>query len=296
MPWSVAAYHAPSATSNAAGVPGTRPARFHFPSGSAAVYRSPSAVMPARRPSGSESTQTYRGARLRSREVPVTPISRTAPDADSHAMAGADSRSSAARVADPHRSAAGHDDACWLPGVRRAVVVAGGLDVLGERELPSIEIVRNLRSIAGTSRARYALVVAALALFGLLSMHGWGTHAGMHADTSHSSAHVALPLGDNHVSVLATWHRGQAAGDAAAMDADPVACADGCGGSGSDGGMGLVGLCLAVLSGLVLAFTLLLLRRCIPLLRTMLPTFRHPVLLSRERAPPDLLRLCVIRC
>jgi hypothetical protein len=45
MPWSVAAYHALSATSNAAGVPGTRPARLHFPSGSPAVYGSPSAVM-----------------------------------------------------------------------------------------------------------------------------------------------------------------------------------------------------------------------------------------------------------
>ncbi|MFC5730933.1 MULTISPECIES: DUF6153 family protein [Nocardioides] len=155
---------------------------------------------------------------------------------------------------------------------------------------------RNLRSIAGTSRAPYALVVAALALFGLLSMHGWGTHAGMHAETSHSPAHIALPHGDDHTSVLATSHRGQAVGDAAAMNTDTVSCDNGCGGSGSDGGLGLVGLCLAVLGGLVLAFTLLLLRGCIPLLRTMLPTFQHPILLSRERDPPDLLRLCVIRC
>jgi hypothetical protein len=162
--------------------------------------------------------------------------------------------------------------------------------------LPSIEIVRNLRSIAGTPGARYVLVVAALALFGLLSMHGWGTHAGMHTETSHSPGQVAGLHGDDHGSLLATAHGGQVAGDAVAMDADTVACGDGCGGSGSDGGMGLVGLCLAVLGGLVLAFALLLLRRCIPLLRTMLPTFRHPVLLSRERDPPDLLRLCVIRC
>jgi hypothetical protein len=40
--------------------------------------------------------------------------------------------------------------------------------------------VRNLRSIAWAPGARYALVVAAVALLGLLSMHGWGTHAGMH--------------------------------------------------------------------------------------------------------------------
>lgn len=139
--------------------------------------------------------------------------------------------------------------------------------------------------------------MAALTLFGLLSMHGWGTHAGMHAEMSHSPAHVALPHGDDHASVLVTSHRSQAAGDAAAMDADTVGCDNGCGGSdsGSDGGMGLVGLCLAVLGGLVLTFALLLPRRCIPLLRTMLPAAQHPTLRSRERDPPDLLRLCVIR-
>jgi len=162
--------------------------------------------------------------------------------------------------------------------------------------LPSIEIVRSLRRIVGTSRARYALVVAALALFGLLSMHGWGTHAGVHAGASHSPAHIALPHGDDHAAVLATSHGGQVAGDAAATDADTVNCENGCGGSGSHGAMGLVGLCLAVLGGLVLALALLLLRRYIPLLRTMLPTFRHPVLLGHECDPPDLLRLCVIRC
>ncbi|WP_246159591.1 hypothetical protein [Nocardioides antri] len=142
------------------------------------------------------------------------------------------------------------------------------------------------------------LVVAALALFGLLSMHGWGTHAGMHAGTSHSPTHVAPTHGDDHASVHATAHGGQVAGAAAAMavDAHTVSCDNGCGGSGTDGGMGLVGLCLAILGGLVLAVALLLLRCCIPLLRTMLPMFRHPVLLSRERDPPDGLRLCVIRC
>jgi Family of unknown function (DUF6153) len=136
----------------------------------------------------------------------------------------------------------------------------------------------------------------AFVIFGLLAMHGWGTHAGMHTGTNHSPAHVALPLGDDHASVLTISHGGQAAGDTVAMDADPAGCHDGCGGAGSEGGMGLVALCLAILCGLVLAFALLLVRRCIPLLRTMLPAFPRPVLLSRERDPPDLLRLCVIRC
>lgn len=162
--------------------------------------------------------------------------------------------------------------------------------------MPSIKIVRNLRDIAGTSRARYALVVAALALFGLLSMHGWGTHAAMHAEASHSPAHGALPHDEDHASVLTTSHPGQVASEAAAMDADAVGCDNGCDEPGPGGGMGLVGLCLAVLGGLVLGLALLVLRRRIRLLRAMLPTFQHPVLLSRERDPPSLLRLCVIRC
>lgn len=124
----------------------------------------------------------------------------------------------------------------------------------------------------------------------------------MHAEMSRSPAHVALPHDDEHASVTLTSiltsisHGALAAGDAAALEADTVGCDNGCGGSASDGGMGLVGLCLAVLGGLVLAFALLLVRRCVPLSRTMLPTIQHPILLSRERDPPDLLRLCVIRC
>ena len=161
--------------------------------------------------------------------------------------------------------------------------------------LPSIEIVRNLRSITGTPRARYALVVAALALFGLLSMHGWGTHAGMHAETSHSTTHAAL-LHHDHAAVLAAPYSGQEAGDTAAVATDTVSCDDDCGGSGSGSGMGLAGLCLAILGGLVLAVALLVLRRCIPRFRSLMPVFRHPLLLGRERDPPDLLRLCVIRC
>lgn len=161
--------------------------------------------------------------------------------------------------------------------------------------MPSIKIVRNRQGITGTPTARYALVVAVLALFGLLSMHGWGTHAGMHHEASHSPTHVAL-LHNDHTSVLAAPHIGREASDAAAMDADRVSCDDNCGGSGSGSGMGPVGLCLAILGGLLLALGLLLLRRCIPLLRTRLPMARHLILLSRERDPPDLFRLCVIRC
>lgn len=159
--------------------------------------------------------------------------------------------------------------------------------------LPRIGIVRDLRTIARMPGARYALVVACLALFGLLSMHGWGTHAGMHAETSHAPSHVALVHSDAHAATPDTPRHGRATptSDYAAS------CDNTCGDGGSDGGMGLAGLCLAVLGGvLAAAFALLLLWRCFPLLRTMLATFRHPVLLGRDRDPPDLLRLCVIRC
>ncbi len=152
---------------------------------------------------------------------------------------------------------------------------------------------RFFRSIAGAPGTRYAVLVATLALFGLLSMHGWGTHAGMHAEASHAPAHVVVVHSDAHASPPGVAHHG---GGAAGSGAREAAC-DTCGDDGSDGGMGLIGLCLAVLGGvLASALALMLLRGWPLLLRTMLPTFRQPVLLSRDRDPPDLLRLCVIRC
>lgn len=161
--------------------------------------------------------------------------------------------------------------------------------------LPIIESVGKLRSTPGASRARYAIVVAALALFGLLSMHGWGTHAGMHTETSHSPAQIAPSQDDGHPDVLAAPHHNSLVSGAAPTYSETVSCDDGCGASGS--GTGLLGLCLAILGGLlVLAVALLVLRRCMPLLRTIRPTFRNPVPMSRDRDPPDIFRFCVIRC
>jgi len=73
-----------------------------------------------------------------------------------------------------------------------------------------------------------------------------------------------------------------------------ASCGNDCSGSGS-GGMGLVGLCLAVLAGAVLGLALLL-RGRIPLLRSMLPAFQQPPLFGRDLDTPDRLRLRVIRC
>jgi hypothetical protein len=157
--------------------------------------------------------------------------------------------------------------------------------------------VRHLRSIAGAAGTRYGFLVAALALVGLLSMHGWGTHAGMHAETGHAPAHAVLVHSEAHASAPDATHHRDAAGAAAAAPKDAATC-DTCGDDGSDGGMDLMGLCFAVLGGILAAALALLLlrRRCLPLLRTVVPAFRHPVLLSRDRDPPDLVRLCVIRC
>lgn len=140
------------------------------------------------------------------------------------------------------------------------------------------------------------LAAVALALFGLLSMHGWGSHASGHtvatppatsaaaADSGHAAAH------------------GQMAGtDGPASEADGggslgSASVGGQGKPGGDHGAGLLGLCLAVLSALLLGIALLLARPSVPIATWLLPTWPHPVFIGRYRDPPDLLRLCVIRC
>jgi hypothetical protein len=148
--------------------------------------------------------------------------------------------------------------------------------------------VQNFRSITGAAGARHALLVAALALFGLLSMHGWGTHADMHPETSHNAAHAPALMG-------AGSHHAGTPGSATVDGNDDAGCDD-CSGFESGSGMGLIALCLAVLGAFVLALVLLLLRRGVRLLRAPEPVWRTIALLSRDRDPPDLLRLCVITC
>lgn len=136
-------------------------------------------------------------------------------------------------------------------------------------------------------------MVAALALFGLLAMHGWGTHAGMHVGMNHGSIPDAPHSAEDHAAGTEKVPAGLSMRAAALNRA--ADCGSACGGSGS-ARIGLIALCLAVLGALGLAVVLLLLRRRIPKPRSMLPTRRRPVIVSRDRDPPDLLRLCVIRC
>ncbi len=134
----------------------------------------------------------------------------------------------------------------------------------------------------------------ALALFGLLSMHGWGSHTGGHtmamapassavsADSSHATGHGIMSGDSSKGSGSRTADGSAPTGGHEKPDGDP--------------GASLLGLCLAILCGLLLGIALLLARRSLRFPQWMLPTWTRPVFIGRERDPPDLLRLCVIRC
>lgn len=60
--------------------------------------------------------------------------------------------------------------------------------------------------------------------------------------------------------------------------------------------IGAMALCLAILVGFLLSALLLHGRSLLPALVALLPTWQLPVSLTRDRDPPDLYRLCIIRC
>lgn len=139
---------------------------------------------------------------------------------------------------------------------------------------------------ATTRGARLALVAVAVALFGLLSMHGWGSHAGAHPMG-------AAPQG---TSVMAAGHGAPQELTATAGEESVPAGPTDRQVPGDDGGGSILGLCLAILTGLVVGFALLMARRGIRVLRHLVPVWPEAVLYGRDRDPPDLLQLCVIRC
>lgn len=154
---------------------------------------------------------------------------------------------------------------------------------------------QELRAPAGTGGARCALAAVAVALFGLLSMHGWGSHTGAHSmGATPPSANVMMVASDS----ASHGHSGPAAGEPDAL-AQVVAShpagvepKEPVGESGAE----LLGLCLAVMAGLVLGIALLLMRRGIRIPRTLLPAWQSPVFSGRDRDPPGLGMLRVIRC
>lgn len=161
--------------------------------------------------------------------------------------------------------------------------------------LPKIELMQKLRAPGGTRRARYSLAAVAVAVFGLLSMHGWGSHAGAHPlgampQSAHSMIAAYGPVGHVHSAPAAserdTPHQ-IVAGLPAGVDAEePI----------GDGSSELLGLCLAVMAGLVLGIALLLARPGVRIPRTLLPAWQPLPFTGRDRDPPSLGMLCVIRC
>jgi hypothetical protein len=162
------------------------------------------------------------------------------------------------------------------------------------RRVPKIEGMRDLRAPTGTRRARYALAAVAVALLGLLSMHGWGSHAGAHSigvTTRSSNTTVSAPANhggpmpvagkrDDFEQILPDRSFG-AADDEPASESNPA----------------LLGLCLAVLaSALLLGLAYVIAHRGVDVPRRRRPTWQPLLLIGRDRDPPDLHMLCVIRC
>lgn len=164
------------------------------------------------------------------------------------------------------------------------------------QRLPKIELMQDLRAPTGTRGPRYALVAVAVALFGLLSMHGWGSHTGAHSVGATSQSAVAMIAASGAIS---HDHSGPAANEPDTPE--PIVAGHPAGMSSEEpvgeNGAGLLGLCLAVLAGLLLlGIALLLARRGVRIARTMLPAWQPLRLIGRDRDPPGLRMLCVIRC
>jgi hypothetical protein len=161
--------------------------------------------------------------------------------------------------------------------------------------LPKIELMQESRAPTGAPGARYALATVAVALFGLLSMHGWGSHSGAHSmGAAPQSANVMIPASGP------TSHDGSGLRATEPDTTEPIAGHPA--GTSSEepfdeNDPGLLGLCLAVLAGLVLlGIALLLANRSVRIPRSWLPAWRPTLFIGRDRDPPDLRMLCVIRC
>lgn len=127
-------------------------------------------------------------------------------------------------------------------------------------------------------------------------MHCLGSHTGGHARalapaSSAVSTHAGGYTGHGHSSTT-----DDASKESDSQAADRSASTGGQEKPDGDPGASLGGLCLAVLCGLPLAMALLVARRRIRIPPWLLPSWTHPVFMGRERDPPDLLQLCVIRC
>lgn len=165
-----------------------------------------------------------------------------------------------------------------------------------------IVVVRNIRAVAGARGVRFALLVSVVALFGILSMHGWGIHASPHAGT-HAGPQVQdldrlddpmLQDGSGVFPASARVNHERAAHGGHATTGDLAVCEADCG--SGHGSWGMAGMCLAVIGALLLGLGLLFLGRAVPRPPSLAHATRYLVAISRERDPPDLFVLSVIRC
>lgn len=166
-----------------------------------------------------------------------------------------------------------------------------------------------LTRAATTARGeRLALAAVVVALFGLMAMHGWGSHSAPSMPESsspgmpaHTSSHLSFPYdgpggGQGRMSVS------ERSGNTEALPA-PTVSTDGSATGAADIDVdddehhgGLIGICLAILAGFVLAAILRARQQRLPTLPAWLPSWTFPVLIRRDRDPPDPLFLCVVRC
>lgn len=146
-----------------------------------------------------------------------------------------------------------------------------------------------LRTAPQRRGARLALAAVAVALFGLLSMHGWGSHTGAHFVEATPQSHDVMLSGPHTPA-------GTAGDDSVTAESSSTAADNLSQAPHGDGGGSVLGLCLAILTGLILGIALLMVRRNIRVLRRLTPAWPSPALYWRDRDPPDLRQLCVIRC
>lgn len=136
---------------------------------------------------------------------------------------------------------------------------------------------------------RAALIAVAVALFALLSMHGWGTHA---VHPIPRTAEAASTHDHEHGSPPSRSDR-----EPASTDAGPAHASAGTGGDIDDPhGAGALALCLAILAGLLFSVLLLAAGQGIQVPASLLPGQCRPVRSARDRDPPDLIRLGIVRC
>lgn len=154
----------------------------------------------------------------------------------------------------------------------------------------------NPSGVSRPAHGRSLVWAAGLALLGVLSMHGWATHAA-HAAPGGGSGTPPAAAEKSPSASGTVGHGGPAetAGTARWAETDDGSCGD-CHLTGSWSALGLATMCLAVLGSVIGIAVAMRRQRAYPLPGAWWPSVDRRVPVSRDRDPPDAARLCVIRC